>query len=179
MGKWLWCPDCAGRRDPQTALRETCVEHGYASTFGAWVPHAPLQFRCSVRVSLDSAKHRNTALEEFKSRCGPTSICRDTFVVCPWMAQLRRASPSEVRSALLRAKKRLPPSNTSGLEDVLGQGGEVPSEGASLLLMTAQFSGSGSQAEKVALESVDRLRLSRAPHMKFKYLLSVGRPVDG
>ena len=88
------------------------------------------------------------------------------------MVQLRRASPSEVRSALLRVKKHLPPSNTSGLEDVLGQGGEVPSEGTSLLLMTAQFSGAGSQAEKVALESVDRLRLSRAPHMKFKYLLS-------
>ena len=90
------------------------------------------------------------------------------------MVQLRQASPGEVRSALLRAKKRLPLSNTSGSEDVLGQGGEVPSESTSLLLMAAQFSGSGSQAEKVALESVDRLRLSRAPHMKFRYLLSGG-----
>ena len=90
----------------------------------------------------------------------------------PWMVQLRHASPGEVRSALQRVKKHLPPSNASGLEDVLGQGGEVPSESTSLLLMTAQTSGSGSQAEKVALESVDRLRLSRAPHMKYKFLLS-------
>ena len=34
--------------------------------------------------------------------------------------------------------------------------------------------GAGAQAEKVAMESVDRIRLSRAPHMKYKYLLSGG-----
>ena len=90
------------------------------------------------------------------------------------MAELRRATPAEIGAALLRAKKHLPPPNASGLEDVLGQAGEVLSEGASLLLMAAQFSGSGSQAEKVALGSADRLHLSRAPHMKFKYLLSGG-----
>ena len=50
----------------------------------------------------------------------------------------------------------------------------MPSDGTSLLFMTAQFSGPGAQAEKVAMESVDRIRLSRAPHMKDKYLLSNG-----
>ena len=132
----------------------------------------PLIFRCHVCVALGTAKHRDKVVDEFKSRCDPTSICRDIFVVCPWMVRLRQASPGDIRSALRRVKKHLPPSNASGLEDVLGQGGEVPSESTSLLLMTAQMSGSGSQAEKVALESVDRLRLSRAPHMKYKYLLS-------
>ena len=174
VGKWLVCPDCSGRRDPLTALCESCVENGYAPTFGAWAPHAPLTFRCNVCIALLSAQHRNTVLDEFKSRCDPTSICRDIFVVCPWMVPLRQASPNEIRAALRRVKRHLPPSNSSGLEDVLGQGGDVPSESTSLLLMTAQFSGVGSQAEKVALESVDRLRLSRAPHMKFKYLLSGG-----
>ena len=172
MGKWLVCSDCVGRRDPPTALCETCVGNGYASTFGAWAPHAPLIFRCHVCIALSTAQHRDKVVVEFKSRCDPTSICRDIFVVCPWMVQLRQATPGEIRSALRRVKKHLPPSNASGLEDVLGQGGEVPSESTSLLLMTAQMSGSGSQAEKVALESVDRLRLSRAPHMKFKFLLS-------
>ena len=90
------------------------------------------------------------------------------------MTEVRRASPAEFRAALVRVKKHLPSSNTSGIEDVLGRGGEVPSDGASLLLMAAQFSGSGAQAEKVALESVDRIRLSRAPHMKYKYLLAGG-----
>ena len=90
------------------------------------------------------------------------------------MAELRRATPAEIGAALLRAKKHLPPPNASGLEDVLGQAGGVPSESTSLLLMAAQFSGSGSRAEEVALESVDRPRLSRAPRMKFKYLLSGG-----
>ena len=40
--------------------------------------------------------------------------------------------------------------------------------------MAAQFSGAGTQAEKVAMESVDRIRLSRSPRMKYKYLLSNG-----
>ena len=43
-----------------------------------------------------------------------------------------------------------------------------------MLLTTAQFSGAGTQAEKVAMESADRIRLSRAPHVKFKYLLPNG-----
>ena len=43
-----------------------------------------------------------------------------------------------------------------------------------MLLMNAHFSGSGPRAEEVALESANRLRLSSAPHMKFKYLLSGG-----
>ena len=40
--------------------------------------------------------------------------------------------------------------------------------------MAAQFSGAGAQAEEVAIKSVDRIRLSRAPHVKYKYLLSGG-----
>ena len=70
--------------------------------------------------------------------------------------------------------KHQAPANSSGLEAVLGQGSEVPSDGTSLLLMTAQFSGAGAQAEEVAMESAGRIRLSRAPNMKYKCLLSNG-----
>ena len=174
MDKWLVFSACVGRRDPQTALCEMRVDKRYAQTFGLWMPSAPAQFRRNVCLALHSVKHREAAVGEFKSRFDPAPIRRDTFAAYPWMAEVRRSTPAEIRSALLRVKKDLPPPNASGLEDVLGQAGEVPSEGTSLLLTTAQFSGSGSQAEKVALESVDRLRLSRAPHMKFKYLLSGG-----
>ena len=92
----------------------------------------------------------------------------DFFAVWPRMLELRRASPAELRSTLLRLKKHLAPANTSGLENALGQGSEVPSDGASLFLTTAQFSGAGAPAERAAMESVDRTRLSRAPHMKYK-----------
>ena len=81
---------------------------------------------------------------------------------------------TELRSALLRVKKRRPPSNASGLDDVLGQGGDVPSDGTSLLVMTAQFPGAGTRAEGVAMESVVRIRLGRAPHVKYKCLLPNG-----
>ena len=56
----------------------------------------------------------------------------------------------------------------------VGQGGEAPSDGTSLLLTTAQFPGVGTQAERVAMESADRICLSRAAHMKYKYLLGNG-----
>ena len=49
-----------------------------------------------------------------------------------------------------------------------------PSDGASLLLMTSQFSGPGAQAEKVAWESAGRIRLSRAPRIKYKHQLPNG-----
>ena len=123
---------------------------------------------------MGAAKRRESVAGEYKSRRDPASVCRDIFSVCPWVTEVRRASPAELRAALVRVKKRLPPSSTSGIEDVLGHGGEVPSDGASLLLMAAQFSGSGTQAEKVALELADRIRLSRAPRMKYKYLLAGG-----
>ena len=92
---------------------------------------------------------------------------------------LRRASSVELRSALLRVKKHLPPANTSGLEDVLGQGSEVPSDGTSPLLTSAHMRGFGTRAEQVATKSVDRFRLSRAPHMGYTYLLGYGAQYVG
>ena len=90
------------------------------------------------------------------------------------MAEVRRSAPAELRSASFRAKKHLAPANASGLEDVLGQGSDVPSDGTSLLLTNAQFSGPGTQADGVAMESAGRIRLSRAPHVKYKCLLPNG-----
>ena len=50
-----------------------------------------------------------------------------------------------------------------------GPGG-APSDGTSLLLMAAQTGGAGSQAERVALGSSGRSRLSHARHMKYGHL---------
>ena len=122
-GECLVCSDCVGRRGPQAALGEMCVGNGYASTFCAWVSHASLRFRYHVCLGLDSAQRRNAVLDEFASRCDPTSIRRDKFVVRPWTAQVRRASSGEVRPALLRIRNTSPPSRASGQEDVLGQRG--------------------------------------------------------
>ena len=95
----VWVVGTPGQR-----LCVTRVDNGYATTFGVWVPRAPLPFRGYVCLAWDSAQRRNAALDEFESRCDPTSIHRDMFVVCPWVAQLRRASSGEARSALLRVK---------------------------------------------------------------------------
>ena len=103
---------------------------------------------------------------EYKIRRDPLFVREDISVARPLMVELRRAAPLELRSALLRVTRHLPPANTSGLEDALGPGSEIPSDGTSLLLVSALVRGSGTRAEQVALESVGRIRLSRAAHMK-------------
>ena len=86
------------------------------------------------------------------------------------MVDIRRATPAELRNVLIRVRGHLVLAKASGLEDLLGQGCKVPSDSTSFLLMTAQVSGAGSSAGRVAMESADRLRLSRAPRMKYKFL---------
>ena len=75
---------------------------------------------------------------------------------------MRRAPTSDLRSALRRVKKHLPPANTPGLDAVLGRAGAAPSEGAQLRLLAATNCGGGSCDLQVALESVGRIRLSIA-----------------
>ena len=151
-----------------------CAGSVFASPIGLWIPNASVPFCCNICRALGAAKRRESVVGEYKSRRDPASVCRDISPVCPRMTEVRRASPAELRTALVRVKKRPPPPKTYGIEDALGYGGEVPPDGTSLLLMTAQLPGSGTQAEKVALESAGRIRLSRAPHMKNKYLLVGG-----
>ena len=45
--------------------------------------------------------------------------------------------------------------------------------------MAAQSSGAGALADRVAMEPADHFRLSRAPHMKYKYLLADGAQTNG
>ena len=107
MGKWLVCGDCKGRRDPPSAACDSCADNGFASSLGAQAPNAAAQFRCNICLALDVAKRRESVAGEYKNRCDPSFICRDMFVVCPWMVELCRGSPSELRSAMLRVKKRV------------------------------------------------------------------------
>ena len=39
-------------------------------------------------TALDSAKQREAALAEYKSKCDPSSECKVSFVVCTWMVDL-------------------------------------------------------------------------------------------
>ena len=123
---------------------------------------------------LDVAERRDAFIDDYKSRCDPTFARKDIFADCPWVAELSRASPGELRDALLRVRKHRAPADASGLEDALGQGSEVPSDGTTSLSTTAPFSGAGAAAEHVAMDSVDRIHLSCATHMKSKFSLRNG-----
>ena len=50
---------------------------------------------------LDAAEYCESVVGEYKNRRDPPSICRYIFVVCPWMAELRRAPPTGLRTALV------------------------------------------------------------------------------
>ena len=162
-------PDCAGRRSPPVSVCETCADSGFAPSSGLWAPNGAAHCRCHFCSAPDSVRHCEGAVEEYTNRRDPLFVCKDIFVVFPWLVVLRRVSPVELRRALLRVKKHLPPANTRGLEDTLGLGGEVPAGGAPLLLTSARMRGSGSRAEQVAAASVDRIRLRRTPRMRYEY----------
>ena len=154
---------------PSNTLCEARVDNGYAFSAGVWTPGATPPFRCNVCIPLDAAKHRTTLIGVYKARCDPMSARKDIFAGCSWMAELSHAAPGELPSALRWTKKHFDPTNTSGLEDALGQGSGGPSDGEPLLLMTAQFSGAGTPAGRGAMESVDRIRVGRTPHMSTNF----------
>ena len=154
---------------PANSVCDSCVDDGFASSLGVWAPNSSAPFRCHVRCALEAAEYREAAAADYEYRCDLTWVRKDISAVRQGVAELRRASPIGIRGAPRRVKKHLAPANATGLEDVLGEGSDAPSDGASSLLITAQFSGPCTQAEKVAMESADRIRLSRAPHMRYKF----------
>ena len=113
-GKWFVCPGFAGRPPPPIAVCETCADVGFASSAGLRSPSGAAHFRRRICSALVSAKHRGAAVEGFKNRRDPLFARKHIFVVCLWMDDPRRAPPLELRNALLRARKHLPPANTSG-----------------------------------------------------------------
>ena len=137
VGKWVVRPASVGRRSPPAAVCENRADSGPAPPLGWRAPSGAAQFRCRICDALGSAKRREAVVEEYKNRRGFAFARKDVFVACPWTGDLRRASSVELRSALLRVMKHLPPANSPGLEDVLGRGCEAPSGGTSLLLTSA------------------------------------------
>ena len=129
---------------------------------------------------LEPARSHKAVIDEYKHRRDSSYVRKDIFNICPRMAETRRAPTSDLRSALLPVKKHLSPADTPGSEDALGRAGEAP-EGRRF--MESQTCEAGSRDWQVALESVGRMRLSRAPHMEFKSLLAPtmaprGRPLE-
>ena len=108
------------------------------------------------------------------SRRDPAGACEKTVSVRPRFIGIRCAFSIQLRRGVSRVKKHPTSTNASRLDDTLSKVGEAPSEGTSLFLMAAQAGGVGSQAGRVASKSVDRARLSRAPHMKYKQLICPG-----
>ena len=78
----------------------------------------------------------------------------------------------EIAQCVMAGEKTLAAAKTSGLDDVLGRGSEVSAGGTELYFTSAEMRGAGTRGEQEVMESGDRIRLSRAPRMKYKYLLS-------
>ena len=142
---------CVGRRINPTPIYEMCVRKRLAPSLGSRDPRLPSSFKFRACIAIESERFRGALGGDYKNGL-----------------DLRMAG---IRRALLHVKRHLPPANSSGLEVDLGRGSEVPSGGTLFSLMAAQACGSGSRAGRVARGSIDRIRLNRAPHMKFMDLL--------
>ena len=90
---------------------------------------------CQIWIALETARFREGVIDEDRRRRDPSYVCKDVFTVCPLIAGARRVPTSDLRGALPRVKKHLPPFNTPVLENALGRAAVAPSEGASLLCM--------------------------------------------
>ena len=133
-----------------------------------------MQFLRHICCALDSANHCDVVVGENKNRRDPLFARKGIFAVCSRIVDLRRASSAQLLSAPLRLQKHSPPANMSGFGDALGRGCEVPSGVTSPFLMSAQMCGSGTRAGQMAMGSVGRIRLSRAPRMKYKCFRGAG-----
>ena len=119
-----------------TVACDLCVDIRLVTTLGPWRAKRSDPFWRHLCCGLESLRCRESVVDEKKARRDSLSICTDLFVVCPLRGDVRRASPIELRRVILRVKNPSAP-DASGLEDILGRGGEVPAEGTSLLPMAA------------------------------------------
>ena len=87
------------------------------------------------------------------------------------IVEIRRSPKFQLRQGISRMRKHFPVANLTGLGDILAQGEAVPTDGTSSLWMAAHARCAGSQAERVVMELLDRIRLSRAPHKGYRHLL--------
>ena len=122
VGNWVACSSCVGRRTPPSAVCDSCADNSLAPISGMWAPGSHVPFRRKVSCALDAAKRREEVFDGYGGRCDPMLLSNDVFPVPPWKVEIRQASPTELRSDLQRVKKHLAPADTSGLENVVGQG---------------------------------------------------------
>ena len=102
-GKRFVCVDCVGRRVPPSAVCDSRVDNGYASFLGTWPPRASSPSRCNICCARDATMFRDAVVDDIKNRWGPLLVCKDFVAACPWVVELRRASPADFRSALPRS----------------------------------------------------------------------------
>ena len=140
---WYVCPDCRSCRDWPMTICNSSLDTGLAASLGLWGQSSANPLRRQICIALETIRFREDVIDEYTHRCDPSYVCKDIFLACPWVVEIRRASTSDLRRALLRVTKHFPPANTSRLEDVSGRAGEVPTEGTSLLMMAPQTCVSG------------------------------------
>ena len=109
-GKWYVYPGCVGRQVNLFAVCNLCVDDSKVATLGTRAPRRSGPYKRRAREALESTRHCDAAIAGYRFRRGPMSICKDIFVVGPWMVDIRRG--------VISVGKRLLPSLASGFEDI-------------------------------------------------------------
>ena len=82
-------PPIARGAGPPFGLCETCADGGSSPSLGLRNPDGAAFFRRHTCSALDSAERREAAVEGNANRRDPLCVCKDIFVVCPWMGEMR------------------------------------------------------------------------------------------
>ena len=107
------------------------------AALGTWGAQRRDPFQSKVCIGQEGMRFRESVISEYRSRRGTLSISQD----------IHRPS-----------SRHLPSASASGFGDIAGKGCDVNAEGTSVQLRAAQTCGARSQAERLAMESPDRVR---------------------
>ena len=91
VGKWLVRGDCIGRRDPPSALCDTCADNGFTSSVGIWISNASAFLVCPALFVLPSSHVFPVSSNYTSSRCGcilESFLVRASHHGCRWVVGL-------------------------------------------------------------------------------------------
>ena len=167
------CAPCLARNVPPAAICNGCADTGYASTIGTLdIGTVPPTLVCRVCIHAAVVADKTSIVDYLRMRLSPDAVASTAVDVCPWVITLHKATAEELRTALQYIKRhRAPHDDLLAESQLVGEGGG--NAGAALLVMQArsvQGTAPGSASDQFAVRTLEKMKLSNAPHMKYKQL---------
>ena len=175
------CPTRSVKANTHSVICSTCIADGYTNVVGPLDFNAtPISMSCYKCKRHANLKYQDAVITAVRARCSPEVIGALALDRCPWMAQLRQATPEELRLALRYLKRHRAP-HEDRLDESLWTGKDGPNLGTTMAVLAAASVSNAppTPAQKTAGQCVEALRMNNAPHMTYRKLfLSAGANID-